>query len=206
LNKFSLLPHHLLIVTRQFEPQEALLDQDDIAALGACLAEIDGLVFYNGGSAAGASQPHKHLQMVPLPLGPAGLATPIDDALDAVRGRSGILAVPALAFRHAFSWLAPGMSQGVFDASAFATLYEEMLTQIGVNALDRDGKRFQSAPWNLLVTRRWALAAPRVKEDFRGVPINAIGFAGSLFVRDDAQLATLKRAGPMAALREAAGG
>jgi ATP adenylyltransferase len=205
LNKFNLLPHHLLIVTRQFEPQDVLLDQDDIAALRTCLSEIDGLVFYNGGVAAGASQPHKHLQMIPLPLCAGGRPTPIDEVLDSVRGRSGIFTVPALAFRHAFSWLAPDTFTRAFDVTAFARLYEAMLAQIGVNAIERDGERFQSAPWNLLVTRRWMLAAPRVKGDFRRVPINALGFAGSLFVRDDAQLATIKHAGPMAALRDVTG-
>ena len=36
--------------------------------MNAILAEFDGLGFYNGGETAGASQPHKHLQIVPLPL------------------------------------------------------------------------------------------------------------------------------------------
>ena len=201
LNKFNLIPHHLLIVTRRFAPQETLLDTADIAALGACLSEIDGLVFYNSDSAAGASQAHKHLQMVPLPLGLEGVATPIDEVLEGVRDRSGIFAVPGLTFRHAFTWIAPSAFERPFDAAAIAPLYEEVLARIGVTATERDGERYPSAPWNLLVTRRWMLAALRVRGDFRGVFINAIGFAGSLFVRDDAQLATIKRAGPMAALR-----
>ena len=29
------------------------------------LAEVEGLAFFNGGTVAGASQPHKHLQVVP---------------------------------------------------------------------------------------------------------------------------------------------
>jgi ATP adenylyltransferase/5',5'''-P-1,P-4-tetraphosphate phosphorylase II len=43
-------------------------------------------------------------------------------------------------------------------------------------------------------------------ERFGGVAINALGFAGSVFVRDDAQLETIKRVGPMAALRAVSGG
>jgi ATP adenylyltransferase len=62
-----------------------------------------------------------------------------------------------------------------------------------------------SAPWNLLVTRRWMLVVPRLCEGFEGVAINALGFAGSLFVRDDVQLETIKRAGPMTALRAVSG-
>jgi ATP adenylyltransferase len=81
LNKFNVIDHHLLIVTRCFELQEALLDLADFAALTACMAEFDGIGFYNGGVQAGASQRHKHLQIVPLPLGASGPALPIESVL-----------------------------------------------------------------------------------------------------------------------------
>jgi ATP adenylyltransferase len=70
LNKFNIVDHHLLIITREFEEQENLLTLQDFEAMWACLAQIDGLVFYNAGQAAGASQRHKHLQLIPLPLTP----------------------------------------------------------------------------------------------------------------------------------------
>ena len=53
LNKFNVVDHHLLIVTRSFEEQELLLTEQDCLALLACLAEIDGLGFYNAGPVAG---------------------------------------------------------------------------------------------------------------------------------------------------------
>jgi ATP adenylyltransferase len=46
---------------------------------------------------------------------------------------------------------------------------------------------------------------PRVRGDFDGVPINALGFAGCLFVSDHDRLATIRRAGPMAVLRAVSG-
>src|ERR1700741_289757 len=49
LNKFNVIDHHLLIVTRDFQRQEALLDLADFEALMACMAEFDGIGFYNGG-------------------------------------------------------------------------------------------------------------------------------------------------------------
>jgi sulfate adenylyltransferase (ADP) / ATP adenylyltransferase len=70
LNKFNVVDYHLLIVTRAFEEQESLLTLADFEALWASMAEFDGLAFYNGGTIAGASQRHKHLQLVPLPLIP----------------------------------------------------------------------------------------------------------------------------------------
>jgi len=74
LNKFNVVEHHLLIVTRHFEHQDTCLTRADWEAWWTCLAEYDGLGFYNGGTLAGASQPHKHLQLVPLPLAPVGNA------------------------------------------------------------------------------------------------------------------------------------
>src|SRR5205085_4429700 len=68
LNKFPVLPEHLLIVTRAAEPQDRLLGEADFAALAAVMEGFDGLGFYNGGHEAGASQGRKRLQLVPLPL------------------------------------------------------------------------------------------------------------------------------------------
>ena len=67
-----------------------------------------------------------------------------------------------------------------------------------------NGELHQSAPYNLLVTRRWMLLVPRSAECVEGVSVNALGFAGSLFVRDAAQMEVIKRLGPMTVLQRAA--
>ena len=51
LNKFTVIPDHLLLVTRAFEEQEDRLNLADFAALAACLSEFAGLGFYNAGTA-----------------------------------------------------------------------------------------------------------------------------------------------------------
>jgi ATP adenylyltransferase C-terminal domain len=56
-------------------------------------------------------------------------------------------------------------------------------------------ERSEGAAW-----RRRILWNLLTRPDFLGVQINAVGFAGSLYVRDDAQLATVKRVRPMAVL------
>ena len=58
--------------------------------------------------------------------------------------------------------------------------------------------------YNLLMTRRWMLLAPRSRDAFAGIPVNALGFAGSLLVRDPEQLATLEWLGPMEILQSVA--
>jgi ATP adenylyltransferase len=67
LNKYNALAHHVLIIARRFEPQEAPLTASDFEALVNCMAQFGDLGFYNGGRDAGASQPRKHLQLVPMP-------------------------------------------------------------------------------------------------------------------------------------------
>ena len=55
-------------------------------------------------------------------------------------------------------------------------------------------------PYNLLMTRSWMLLVPRSRESCNGVFVNALGFAGSLFVRDEVQLAAIYDTGPMTVL------
>jgi len=193
LNKFPVLDGHLLFVTRRFADQEELLDGDDMAALAQGLAAIDGLGFYNGGALAGASQPHKHLQLVPLPLAPTGPGVPVEAVFDAAAGAAGPVSIARLPFEHAFARLAPGAAT---DGAALLDTYWALLAAARLHVV---GGR-ASAPYNLLATRRWMLVVPRVQARFGTISVNALGFAGSLFVRDERELAVLTRAGPMAAL------
>lgn len=206
LNKYNVLDEHLLIVTRRFVPQEALLDHADFAALLVALRGYDALGFYNGGEQAGASQPHKHLQVVPLPLDGARASLPIETLLDAVAPDGS--RVPGLPFAHAFARLdlAGSAAEAVTDQEARCALdaYHALLRAAGVGTVEVDGTPHQRTPYNLLITRRWMLAVPRETERVAGISVNALGFAGSLFVRDAAQRETLARIGPMTALARVA--
>ncbi len=197
LNKFKVIEHHLLLVTRRFVHQETLLDREDFAALAACMGEYDSLGFYNGGTVAGASQPHKHLQLVPLPLAGTAAPVPMQTLFERLRSRPGTTRVPGLAFRNAFAWLEPAWCG---DAARLHALYLDLLAAAGLGAIECGGALRQSAPYNLLLTRRWMLLVPRSRERFDSISVNALGYAGSLFVRDLDQFQTVKRAGPMAVL------
>ena len=107
LNKYNVVDHHVLIVTRQFQHQETRLRLADFHALASCMTEVDGLGFYNSGSAAGASQPHKHLQLAPIPLAPEGLAIPIEPLLRSAQFRKGIGRCAAFPFVHVLARIAP---------------------------------------------------------------------------------------------------
>lgn len=201
LNKFPVMAHHLLIVTRTMESQEDVLTLEDFEALCTCLADLDGLGFYNGGRLAGASQPHKHLQVVPLPLAGEGPPLPIEAALAAARQGGGVDAVPGLPFRHALIWLEPQLfDRPPLAAAQVHRAYDDLLAAVFAADGTPLPARRQPGPYNLLVTRRWMLLVPRSSEQFAAIPVNTLGYAGSFFIWTDEQAEALLAHGPMTIL------
>ncbi|EFR02027.1 hypothetical protein MGYG_05029 [Nannizzia gypsea CBS 118893] len=86
LNKFPVIPNHFILATKAFKPQTHLLEVDDLHAAFACLKEWEKpagelcgdenvqvakkqkrlFAFFNSGEHSGASQPHRHLQFLPV--------------------------------------------------------------------------------------------------------------------------------------------
>lgn len=202
LNKFNVIDHHILLVTRVFEDQESFLTVDDFEAMWICLAELDGLAFYNSGPMAGASQGHKHLQIVPLPLASQGPKVPIESAVTPGNYQNGIGRSPNLPFIHTIlpvdqKWME------VPRQGAKETLqrYYSMLGEVGL--LSHDAKKPLGA-YNLLITREWIFLIPRSKEFFDSISINALGFAGALLVKNNEELQRVKDVGPLSVLSEVA--
>lgn len=204
LNKFPVVAEHILIITRHFEHQQSPLTVADFAATALCLAEIDGLVFYNGGADAGASQAHKHLQIIPLPLAnwpptPAEIAEahldpaltggrfPLEPAWRAARGE-GPTRSPHLPFNHALMRVPEGAT-----GAALHRAFVACCAAVGLEG--------PSPVYNLLLTRSHLLLVPRVRERTGGVALNALAFAGSLLVPHPALLEAIRLAGPLRILR-----
>ena len=206
LNKFNVLEHHVLIVTRAFEHQQSPLNLADFEALWKCMAEYESLGFYNSGTAAGASQPHKHLQLVPLPLAASGPPVPIEALLRPASLPGEIAQVPVLPFAHMVAPLAPRLAERPHQAARTSfDQYRAMLDRLGFVARRQDGQDRITAPYNLLLTRQWMLLVPRIRERFHSISLNALAFAGALLVRNEEELGRLKIRGPMAALVHTAG-
>lgn len=215
LNKYPVVAHHLLVATHEFVDQETLLDATDFAALATCLRQVDGLGFYNGGRVAGASQPHRHLQLVPLPLSAArasaAWSVPMEAVFDQWSSGGGTARLLRLPFRNAFAVLEPSFFDDADAAQGLLERYTAMLAACGLRegSANDDGRAAneperQIGPYNLLVTRGWMLLVPRSQEHFGTISVNALGFAGSLFVRDQAEMDALRAAGPMSVLRAVA--
>lgn len=192
LNKFPVLNRHLLIVTRVFEAQDAPLAAADFDALACVMRPLGGLGFYNGGTAAGASQRHKHLQWIPDDEGFARLLPP-DTAMPPI---GSAVVNPALPWRHAFVRLPdPVQADGQALHGAFRTACQ---------ALHIDPYCAPMPPYNLLAGRGWLAVIPRSQEHSEGISINALGFAGSLFVRRVEEIDTVRATGPLRLLASVA--
>lgn len=205
LNKFNVVDHHTLIVTRAFESQDTWLTLQDFIAMWTCLAEFDGLVFYNAGKTAGASQQHKHLQIVPLPFISPEVPIPIAPLMASASFKDSIGTIANLPFVHAFARL-DSMGDNSPSQAAEATLscYRRLLRAIGLSDTESISSNMQSGAYNLLATREWMLLVARSRESFESISVNALGFAGALLVRDRPQMQILKGYGPMSLLQQVA--
>lgn len=177
LNKFNVLPLHGLLITNEFVEQTDLLTLADFAAVACLLNEADGLVFYNGGRIAGASQTHRHFQLVPKDLGFGEI--PIERAVQEVK-------------RHQRSTLFPFQHRLFFLPNYDASTLWDAWTKLEYNW----------TPYNLLLTRQWMLVVPRSQEAVAGMQINSLGLAGALLVKNLAEQTYLSEQGPMQCLRK----
>jgi sulfate adenylyltransferase (ADP) / ATP adenylyltransferase len=192
LNKYNVVDNHLLIITREFEEQDSLLTPQDFTAMWTCLADIDGLVFYNGGKIAGASQRHKHLQIIPLPLNNTGVQLPIQPLLTSAKFSNSIGIIPGFPFLHAFIHLHPNWANpGITTWEHYHKLLQATQIKNGIN-------------YNLLATREWMLIIPRSHECFETISINSLGFAGAFLVRNPQQLQRLREYQPINILKHVA--
>lgn len=79
LNKFPVIPNHFILATKEWRAQTDLLEKVDLEATYECLrtwgVEHDSSIsadkprlyaFFNSGEDSGASQPHRHLQFLPV--------------------------------------------------------------------------------------------------------------------------------------------
>jgi ATP adenylyltransferase/5',5'''-P-1,P-4-tetraphosphate phosphorylase II len=54
-----------LLISNQFHPQIGFINKKEFALWLWIILKIKGIGFYNSNKIAGASQPHKHLQIIP---------------------------------------------------------------------------------------------------------------------------------------------
>lgn len=191
LNKYPVQSAHLLLITQQWNPQSGWLSRGDWQAVGHVAADTDGLWFFNSAAASGASQPHRHLQL--LPRHPGESSCPLDGLFEQELASS----CPSWPWRYAISRRLDPQGHGDLER-----LYHQHADVLGLGNPNQITQPLH--PYNLLFNDRWFVTVRRVREHCAGFSLNALGFAGYLLATERSDLAWLAHHGPWNLLREVA--
>ncbi|KAK5170495.1 uncharacterized protein LTR77_005083 [Saxophila tyrrhenica] len=184
LNKYSVSRPQYILPTLTYSPQASQLTPSDLSAAFAVLLSLktEHMVIYNCGPAAGASQGHKHLQILPVQRA-AGFRFFTDDisipterpvVVEGVPHRCFVVAVPDEA--------------KVEDLVA----RHEQLLALTYAALDRVSA---ARNYNIIIAKSWMMAIPRAHRDRDGIATNAMGMVGVCWVKHEEEMRGWERLG-----------
>ncbi|KAF5380465.1 hypothetical protein D9615_004622 [Tricholomella constricta] len=206
LNKYALVPDHFLLITREFQSQSSPLMPSDLvqAYLLLVAARKSGkryFAFYNCGDNSGASQPHKHIQFIPVEDdGP-----PIESL-----ARSANLEMPDKPFYLTRLIYANHVARLPTQLSSYTSdKLEQTLSAIFLSLLDLVVSTIRHDPeyppgrpsYNVLLSLEHMHLIPRRQDTYTlpqtGDPlsVNALGFAGMLLVKSEEEMEALKANG-----------
>jgi ATP adenylyltransferase len=169
-NKYAVMEGHVMLVTKNYVPQEAPLGEPDFNAILSFFNEVPSgsLLFYNSGPESGASQPHRHIQFL---IFDAPSYIPLHVAL--LTGQEPLAGVV-----HEKCFLPPSA-----QPRDLLALYVDMMARIS---------EYQS--YNLLMTTEWMIIVPRRNATYHGISVNALGFSGLFLTRTQQDADILERA------------
>ena len=198
LNKYPVQPGHLLLITQAWQPQSGWLTPGDWRGVAQIAADTAGLWFFNSSAAAGASQPHRHLQLLPRHSGEPScpLAEAIQAQIETVE-QSGEPMAKTWPWAYRLS-----RRRDPLGGSDLNDIYLSHAEQLGLGSPRHDPQPLQ--PYNLLFDDHWMLTVRRTQEHCAGFSLNALAFGGSLLATERSDLAWLLREGPWALLRAVA--
>lgn len=224
LNKFAVVPEHFILVTRAFKQQTHLLGADDLAAAHACTRayhDHDGgggggglFVFFNSGEHSGASQPHRHLQLLPVDKMREGLPEAGEDAgepgwgvlADRIAGANEESNVRAELPFATFAERIAGDVEPEALRSAYLRLYRRACAAAGLDETELGDLAADDTPakisYNLGMTRTSLVVCPRVAEgdivrsgdgkEVGRLALNGTVLAGTALVKSEAEWDALR--------------
>ncbi len=191
LNKYPVQDAHLLVITSDWRPQSGWIEDSDWRAVCQVSQDTGGLWFFNSGARSGASQPHRHLQLLPrrqgelsCPLAPLFLAQ-----------LAGTEASWAWAYRLS-------RRTDPCGGSDLADLYRAHCRVLDLGDPSNNSEPLH--PYNLLFDDQWFMTVLRVREHGAGFSVNALGFAGFLLCTVGSDTGWLERHGPWSLLAHVA--
>ena len=191
LNKYPVQGEHMLVITDQWQPQNGWIGPADWAAVSEVSADTGGLWFFNSNATAGASQPHRHLQL--LPRRPGDSSCPLASLYQAqLQGEA-----PSLTWSYRL-----GRRAGQGSAGELRELYLSHANALGLG--DPSDDPVPRHPYNLLFDDEWFLMVRRRREHGAGFSVNGLGFAGYLLCTANSDLDWLRQHGPWTLLQSVA--
>ena len=184
LNKYPVQKGHILLITNNWKPQNGWLDINDWDAIKTVNNDTSGLWFFNSGPLAGASQPHRHIQLLRRDI--REIVCPRDKwFLNFNKYKVNNKLFKNIIVRP-FNF-----SDNIND---IYRIYVELSMDIGLGNPLKD--KIPKKPYNLLITNRWIALIKRANDKIFGFSVNALGFAGYLLVTEKSDTRYLKLNGP----------
>jgi ATP adenylyltransferase len=191
LNKYPVQGEHMLLITDQWQPQDGWIRPVDWEAVMTVSADTGGLWFFNSHATAGASQPHRHLQLLPRQMGQS--SCPLAPLLQAQLLDDGP--------RWSWSYRLCRRGREGYGAD-LGVLYHDLARSLGLGDPDHDCR--PRHPYNLLFDDDWFVIVRRRREHGAGFSVNGLGFAGYLLCTASSDLEWLRRHGPWTLLESVA--
>lgn len=215
LNKYPVIARHSILSTIGFKKQTDFLDSQDLEVTYSCLQAWEAestesspsrlFAFFNSGEHSGASQPHRHLQLLPVEdmVDPGSLKSDWEPLIDLMTeplpDHWGLLNNPSLPFRHYAMKIPANPATGVLQR-IYHRLYEcateSVLSWNEGRSLEHtavDGNKGQgSISYNLGMTTHAMAICPRRSEtaviptsDGEGsAAVNGTVLGGTLMVKE----------------------
>ncbi len=199
LNKYPVQRGHMLLITKDWAAQKGWLTLSDWRSLVRVDNDTPGLWFFNSGPIAGASQPHRHLQL--LPRSKNQRTCPRDPWFHeqiASENKNTTSNDPLIKYSHVIKRI-KGHHNEESSAHYLHQSYISMCRELGIGDPSQDP--LPKHYYNLLMTPEWMALLRRSQEGAFGFSINGLGFAGYLLATASSDLAWLKKHGPEALLR-----
>ncbi|KAF0407539.1 ATP adenylyltransferase [Gigaspora margarita] len=206
LNKFCVVPHHIVIATKEFEKQTDPLNPEDLECIWFCIMQIKSrpvLAFFNCGELSGGSQPHKHMQVIPLPSD-VRFTPPINSCIygsQEFKKPGEIFDIPELPYVHYISLLDPqqlSLGHGRHEeVSHYLNDVFHSLLDAMIESLHKQSSliSLNSLSYNVVMTSTWLMIVPRSKEKYENMSVNSLGYAGMLLTKSKEELELVKDAG-----------
>ncbi|GAA5887477.1 hypothetical protein JCM6882_001422 [Rhodosporidiobolus microsporus] len=217
LNKFCVTPRHFLLCTKEFVKQTTPLSPLELFASWSILKQLGArekhLAFFNCGAKSGASQPHKHLQLIPLSNGVA----PYDNFIDANKPKNTKspfqLPLPYASFTALIDPPSSGLAADTAThlGERFLSCLDLMIDHLRRLAEEDSSSssssfRLSDLSYNVLLTQKYIHLVPRSAEKYttstgREISINSLGFAGMVLVKEQEALDEIQKVGVLEVLK-----